>query len=106
MPLPQLAGDDAAVMGGPGMAQPPSPFGEDSSQDVTTQDQMRGAVEQLSKLRSSNRDTLDAIATQFPNSSKTLKSLQQMLDQGVQAIIKDLLRTTEAPEPTPPRVIR
>ena len=106
MPLPQLAGDESAMMSAPGMAQPPAPFGDSGSQDVTTQDQMRGAVEQLSKLRTSAKGTLEAVATQFPNASKSLKALQSQLDAGVQNIIKELLRTTNAPEQAAPPVVR
>lgn len=105
MPLPAIAGDDAAVMASPGMTnqvdQPTPPQG-----DVNPQDQVRGAVVQVSGLRTSAQQTLEALATQFPTVSKPARDLAQALDRGLQALVKELVKTVQTPEPQGPRVLR
>ncbi len=105
MPLPQMMGTDDSLMGSPGMQQA-NPRGDPGSQDVTPQDQVKGTVELLSKLRSSNKAQLEAIATQFPAVSKAVKELAEAFDRGLSGVVKEIVKTTQQQEPVGPRVVR
>ena len=104
MPLPQMAGDASSLLDNPGMSGPSPTQGP--SDGVDPKDQARGAVELVSKLRSSTKETLESIATQFPAASKPAKELAQMIDQGIQRLIREIVKTTNTPEPAAPAVVR
>lgn len=105
MPLPAFAGSDEALMGAPGMQQA-SPTGDPGDQQVTPQDQAKGAVEVLSKLRQTNTEQIEAIATQFPSVSKAAKELNQALAQGLQGLVREIIKTVNMPERPGPKVVR
>lgn len=107
MPLPQMTGSDENLMSGPGMqGAGGSPTPDQGTQEVTPQDQAKGAVELLSKLRSANMSQIEAIATQFPAVSKAAKELFGAFDKGLQGLIKEIVKTTQAPDGAQPRVAR
>lgn len=93
-------------MSSPGMSSGPDPRGGQGSQDVAPLDQAKGAVEIISKLRTQNQDQLGAIATQFPAVSKSANDLLSAFDRGLQGLIKQIIKTTQAPDPSGPRVVR
>jgi hypothetical protein len=107
MPLPMMTGSDESLMSGPGMqGAASSPTPDSGSHDVTPQDQAKGAVEILSKLRAANMSQIEAIATQFPAVSKSAKDLFGAFDKGLQGLIKDIVRTTQEQSTAQPRVAR
>jgi len=109
MPLPTMAGSDESLMGAPGMTGAmarPSPMGDEGSQQVTPQDQAKGAVQIVSKLRSTNKEQLEGIATQFPAVSKAAKDLLAAFDRGLQALVQEIVKTTQTTETPGPRVVR
>lgn len=88
------------------MAPQASPFGETGSQQVNPADQAKGAIQVVSKLRTSNREQLEGIATQFPSVSKEAKDLLTAFDNGLQGLVKKIIETTRIPEGPGPRVTR
>jgi hypothetical protein len=105
-----MTGSDEALMGQPGMQSPAtqgnSSLGDPGSQNVTPQDQAKGAVEILSKLRQANMDQIEAVATQFPAVSKAAKDLFGAFDRGLQGLIREIVNTTRTPDGISPRVAR
>jgi hypothetical protein len=105
MPLPAMAGSDETLMGSPGMSQV-NPQGDPGDQSVTPQDQAKGAVEILSKLRQTTTEQIEAIATQFPPVSKAAKDLQQAIAQGLQGLVREIIKTARLPQQPGPKVVR
>ena len=108
MPLPSIAGADDNLMAGAGMTPgSAAPTGDPGSQQVTPQDQAKGAVEVLSKLRTTTQQQIEAIAQQFPPVSKAAKQFSQALDQALQGLIKEIIKTTQSAGPEAgPRLVR
>ena len=102
-----MVGADENLMAGAGMTPgQAAPTGDPGSPQVTAQDQAKGAVEILSKLRMSTQQQIDAIAQQFPPVSKAAKQFQQALDQALQGLIKEIIKTTQSAPETGPRLVR
>jgi hypothetical protein len=93
------------MLSGPGMS-PPAPQTEQGSSPVSPQDQARGAVQAVGQLRKQTTEQLSAVATQFPTVSKEAKELQQLIDQGIQKLVKAIVRTVQTPEPSAPAALR
>ena len=105
MPLPMMADDPSAMLGSPGMS-PPSPAQAPGSSPVAPEDQARGAVQVVGQLRKSASEQLSAVATQFPQVAKEAQELQQMIDKGIQALVKKIVGTVKTAEPAAPAVLR
>lgn len=105
MPLPAMIGDDETMLGGE-RSQPSSQQGEVADSSVDPQSQVRGAVETTSQIRTFNRTQLETLARQFPSIAKAAQELMQIIDQGVQRIVKELVKTVNTPEPTAPKMLR
>jgi len=103
MPLPAMVGSDDSLMSNPGMGAAQEDPG---NQEVNPQEQAKGAVQIVSRLRSDAQAQLEAIATQFPSVSQAAKALQQAIDTGLQNLVRELIRTAQTPEPVGPRVVR
>lgn len=102
-----MTGSDESLMSGPGMqGAASSPTPDQGNQEVNPQDQAKGAVEILSKLRQTNMSQIEAIATQFPAVSKAAKDLFGAFDRGLQGLIKEIVKTTSQPDGIQPRVAR
>ena len=110
MPLPEMAGDVGSMMSGAGMqagaAGPPQAPGSQGDSSVSPQEQARGAVEQVGKIRQSVSETLEAIASQFPTVSQSAQQLQQAINQGMQRLVKDIIKSIQTPEPEAPKILR
>lgn len=101
MPLPAMMSDPDQMLGNAGASdQGPS------SSPVDPQEQARGAVQEVGKLRKQVTEQLSAVATQFPTVAKETKDLQQMIDQGIQRLVKKIIATVQTPEPAAPAVVR
>jgi hypothetical protein len=105
MPLPSMASDPDQMLSGPGMSAP-APQQDAGSSPVSPQDQARGAVQVLGQLRQGSTEQLEAVATQFPTVSKDAKELQQMIDKGIQNLVKAIVRTVQTQEPAAPATVR
>ncbi len=70
------------------------------------QEQARGAVQVVGKLRKDVTEQLSAVATQFPTVAKEAKDLQQMIDQGIQRLVKKIISTVQTAEPAAPAALR
>lgn len=105
MPLPAMVGDDETMLEGD-RNQPPSQQGEVAQSQTDPQAQVRGAVETTSQIRTFNRTQLETLARQFPSIAKSAQELMQIIDQGVQRIVKELVKTVQTPEPTAPKMLR
>jgi len=99
-----MVGDPDTMMSSPGMSEG---YGQTAGdQTVNPQDQVRGAVERVSKLRQSARADLEALSTQFPSASKAAKDLMGAFDQGLQGLIRELIKTVRTPEAQAPVAAR
>jgi hypothetical protein len=105
MPLPAMMGSDETLMSSPGMQQA-SPLGDPGDQSVTPQDQARGAIEALSKLRQANTEQLEAVATQFPQASKAAKEVMQAMTQAIAGLVKEIIKTTQPTDQRGPAGVR
>lgn len=101
-----MMGTDDTMMATQGSQAAAAPFGDQGDQSVTPQDQAKGAVQVLSQLRESNKAQISAIAEQFPAVSKAAKELTAAFDKALQALIKEIVKTTSTPESAAPRVVR
>ncbi len=106
MPLPAMAGSDESLMSSPGMTGAIAPLGDQGSQQVTPQDQVRGAIQVVSKVRQDMKEQLEGVATQFPAVSKSLKDLLAAFDRGLQGVVQELVKVTQMPEAAGPPVAR
>lgn len=107
MPLPMMADEPSQMLGSPGMESAGAPQGQEPGQSpVQPEDQARGAVQQVGQMRKQVTEQLKAVATQFPTVAKECQELQQLLDQGIQKIVKSIVRTTQTPEAPAPAIAR
>lgn len=118
MPLPMMAGDPASMMQQPGMAPPapstaapppgvsppgaPSPDPQGSAQVVDPAQQMRGAVELISQAKTAFASTMEGLASQFPASAKSANQAVLVMNQAMQAVVRDILQAMQNPEPAAP----
>ena len=101
-----MAGDAGGIMLSEGMGGM-SPFGETSQQSQTSpQEQARGAVQLISSMRKQTGESLTALATQFPAVSKNAHELQQVFEQALQRLLREIVSSANQPEPSAPAVLR
>ena len=103
MPLPAMMADPDQMLGSPGMGQSDQ---QPQNAPVDPQEQARGAVQVVGKLRKDVTEQLSAVATQFPTVAKEAKELQSMIDQGIQRLVKKIISTIQTPEPQAPAAVR
>jgi hypothetical protein len=103
MALPAMVGSDETLMSGPGM-QGADP--DQGKQEVNPQEQAKGAVQLVSQLRQYTQSHLEALATQFPSVSEAAQRLQQAMDQGLQNLVRELIKTAQDTAQPGPRVVR
>lgn len=101
-PLAAMAGDAATMLNG----APSQPSADQAQAEADPRAQARGAIQIASKVRQFNQDQFAAIATQFPQVSKEANDLLQLIDRGMQQLVKKLISTVELPEPSAPTAVR
>lgn len=57
-------------------------------------------------MRKSTQQQLEAVATQFPSVAKEAKALQQTIDEGIQRLVKAIVKTVQTAEPAAPAALR